>query len=320
MEQASRFETDAEMSREPSGASSVGAAVSVVIPFYRGIEWLCEAVESVLCQTLPVQEIIVVNDGSPEDVSGFLRKYGSSIVYCEKANGGPAAARNTGIEIAVGDYVAFLDSDDLWKPDKNEKQLAAMERCGASWSHTGYELFDTESAAYETVRTISIGAFDGKLFPRMMYSNPLATPSIMVRASLLRENRDLRFGEGMRYGQDQYLWMRLALGWPILAIDEPLVRVRMRGKNASLRARAQIKAKALLYERLNSFAPDRSAELSSSARFGFRWCAVGEGFLGRFDSGHTARGNVIEWTSRFFYVVPWLLFKFNAHRSRRKTL
>lgn len=320
IEQTNRFETDAEISREFSRASPVGVAVSVVIPFYRGVEWLCEAVESVLRQTLPVQEIIVVNDGSPEDVSGFLRKYGSSIVYREKANGGPAAARNTGIEIAVGDYVAFLDSDDLWMPDKNEKQLSAMERCGASWSHTGYELFDTESAAYETVRTVSIGDFDGKLFPRMMYSNPLATPSVMVRASLLREDRDLRFGEGMRYGQDQYLWMRLALGRPILAIDEPLVKVRMRGKNASLRARAQIKAKALLYERLSSFAPDRSAELSSSARFGFRWCAVGEGLLDRFDSGHTARDNVIEWMSRFFYVVPWLLFKFNAYCSRRKTL
>ena len=107
---------------------------------------MCEAVESVLRQTLPVQEIIVVNDGSPEDVR-LLAEYGSSIVYREKANGGPAAARNAGIEIAVGDYVAFLDSDDLWRPDKNEKQLSAMERCGASWSHTGYELFDTESAA-----------------------------------------------------------------------------------------------------------------------------------------------------------------------------
>src|SRR5690554_2836035 len=98
--------------------------VSVIIPFYNGVEWLCEAVQSVLDQTYKNFEIIVVNDGSPEDVSGLLSKYGNKIIYRYKENGCAATARNLAMEIATGEYLAFLDSDDLWLPAKTEKQIA----------------------------------------------------------------------------------------------------------------------------------------------------------------------------------------------------
>ena len=97
--------------------------VSVVIPFYANANWLCEAVDSVLAQTYGNYEIIVVNDGSKEDVSDFLKKYGDKIKYYEKENGGAASARNEGIKRAEGDYIAFLDSDDLWTPQKLSVQL-----------------------------------------------------------------------------------------------------------------------------------------------------------------------------------------------------
>ncbi|MDY5738280.1 MAG: glycosyltransferase family A protein, partial [Candidatus Onthomorpha sp.] len=67
--------------------------VSVIIPFYNGVDWLCEAVQSVLDQTYKNFEIIVVNDGSPEDVTKFLEKYGDKIIYHKQINQGPAAAR-----------------------------------------------------------------------------------------------------------------------------------------------------------------------------------------------------------------------------------
>ena len=92
--------------------------VSAVIPFYRNVGWLCEAVESVLAQDLGDVEIIVVNDGSPEDVSELLDRFGGRIRYFEKENGGAASARNAGLEQARGKYIAFLDSDDLWTPEK----------------------------------------------------------------------------------------------------------------------------------------------------------------------------------------------------------
>jgi teichuronic acid biosynthesis glycosyltransferase TuaG len=291
--------------------------VSVVIPFYQGLTWLEEAIRSVLDQTRAVDEVIVVNDGSPEDLSHFLEKYGALITYIETENGGPAAARNIGLQAVSCEYVAFLDSDDVWKVDKNEKQLAAMLDQGACWSHTGYELFDTESADRSTIRTVSIGTFDGNLFPRMMYSNPLATPSIMIRSALLKDDVSLRFGEGMRYGQDQYLWMMAALQHPILAIDEPLVRVRMRGQNAALRARVQLRARAQLYLKLKEARRSRCSELSLSSRFGFGWCVAGEKIVERAERG-VASPVVAEWIARVLYAVPWALFKINAGRERRR--
>ena len=115
--------------------------VSAVIPFYRNVGWLCEAVESVLAQDLGDVEIIVVNDGSPEDVSELLDRFGGRIRYFEKENGGAASARNAGLEQARGKYIAFLDSDDLWTPEKLSVQLKKMKDCGARWSLTDYEVF-----------------------------------------------------------------------------------------------------------------------------------------------------------------------------------
>ena len=86
--------------------------VSVIIPFYAGVDWLSEAVDSVLLQTFKDYEIIVVNDGSPENMTEFLTQYSNKIKYIKKENGGPSTARNVGIDAAIGKYIAFLDSDD----------------------------------------------------------------------------------------------------------------------------------------------------------------------------------------------------------------
>lgn len=292
-------------------------AVSVVIPFYRGVEWLKEAVDSVCAQTRPVQEVIVVDDGSPEDVSSFLEEYGSRVTYRRTVNQGPAAARNVGIDLASGDFIAFLNSDDLWAPQKNEVRLSKMLELGAVWSHTSYELFDTDSVDRPVLRTVDVSGFTGTAFPRMLYSNPFATPSVMIQASVLKEDSALRFGRAMRYGQDQYLWMKMVLRYPVLAIGEPLVRVRMRGTNAALRARVQLRAKAVLRLRLESEEPGRFAELAGSARFAYRLCGIGEGALASLESRWPEQEARLEWASRALYAVPWVLFKANARRESR---
>lgn len=86
--------------------------VSVIIPFHSHIDWLYEAIESVLAQSYPIHEIILVNDGSKENMTEFIAKYGDKIQYVYQENAGPAAARNNGIRHATGDYIAFEDSDD----------------------------------------------------------------------------------------------------------------------------------------------------------------------------------------------------------------
>src|SRR5690349_9691286 len=103
------------------------ALLSVVIPSFNYGRFLRETVESVLAQTYSPVEIIVVDDGSTDDTKERLARFEGRIRYIHKANAGLSAARNTGIKHARGDWIAFLDADDLWHRQKLEVQLRAAE-------------------------------------------------------------------------------------------------------------------------------------------------------------------------------------------------
>jgi len=102
--------------------------VSTILPVYNGQAFLMEAIESILRQTLPVQEIILVDDGSTDDTAGIAAGYGSIIRYIYQTKAGPAAARNHGLRIAGGDVICFVDADDYWPSSKLEIQLGWLER------------------------------------------------------------------------------------------------------------------------------------------------------------------------------------------------
>ena len=159
--------------------------VSVIIPFYDHVDWLEEAVESVLTQTFSNYEIIVINDGSREDLSAFLEKYQQRIRYQFKTNGGPATARNLGIELAQGKYIAFLDSDDLWYPQKLERQVVSMEGTGAVWTQTNWHLFHSNDPQRAVIfyKTDCYGHF----FPHSLISARIGTPCVMIRTDILKK-------------------------------------------------------------------------------------------------------------------------------------
>jgi glycosyltransferase involved in cell wall biosynthesis len=101
--------------------------ISVIIPVWNGARFLAEALSSVLGQTLPCSEVLVVDDASEDTSAEIASRIGAPVrVISRTARGGPAAARNTGIQAAQGDVLAFLDADDLWLPDKLEWQAAAL--------------------------------------------------------------------------------------------------------------------------------------------------------------------------------------------------
>jgi glycosyltransferase involved in cell wall biosynthesis len=103
--------------------------VSVVIPAYRSAGTIRRAVDSVLAQTHAAAEIIVVDDGSPDDQAAVVeRAYGPRVSLLRRENGGAASARNAGIDRATGSYIAFLDADDYWEADKLALQLALFDR------------------------------------------------------------------------------------------------------------------------------------------------------------------------------------------------
>jgi glycosyltransferase involved in cell wall biosynthesis len=112
--------------------------VSVIIPFYKGKEWLEEALDSVKQQTYKNLEIILINDGSNEDISYLIS---NDINYYEQNNKGVSSARNIGIGKSTGEFIAFLDSDDLWEKNKIQIQLNEMLKKQYIWSHTNYVKF-----------------------------------------------------------------------------------------------------------------------------------------------------------------------------------
>ena len=117
--------------------------VTVIIPAYNGAQFIAEALESVLSQTRPADQIIVVNDGSEDETAEVLRAYADRVQIIEQPNLGVAAARNRGLAAAAGEFVAFLDQDDLLLPDKLKLQVACLEQHpSAGILHSGWRLVD----------------------------------------------------------------------------------------------------------------------------------------------------------------------------------
>ena len=206
--------------------------VSLIIPFYSHLDWLYEAIESVLAQTYPIHEIILVNDGSKEDLTEFLAKYGDRIIYIYQKNAGPAAARNNGIRRATGDYIAFEDSDDVWLPTKLEKQVAFMVATETKWSHTGFYYWWPSSGRLKEVNT---SRDYGDIREQRRISTQLATPSMMIDAFVFKNDK-LFFPEDKRNGEDDQFYTELAKRYKISLVEEPLLKVRMREDNSNSHA------------------------------------------------------------------------------------
>ncbi len=278
--------------------------VSVVIPFYNNTAWLCEAVDSVLKQTYRNFEIIVVNDGSPEDIAAFLAEYGDKINYYYQDNQGPASARNLGIEKAAGEFVAFLDSDDLWLPDKLKIQIDKMREYGAVWSCCSYETFGDNNPR-EILMSKNAEEY------AQTYSKRIATPSVVIRADVLKTNTDLRFNKSIRYGEDSYLWMLLILSYPILSLNDILVKVRMRGTNAGKCAYAQINARANLWKIRKAQAAlfKHNKNVPLYYKIASEMCVAGCKVLGLLEK-RTASQKTREYAARVLYLLPYIIFKF----------
>ena len=199
--------------------------VSVVIPFYNRRTEVEKAIKSVLDQTYSNYEIILVDDGSDNDISDIekLAKGNDKIkIYKNKENIGASGSRNVGIRKASGDYIAFLDSDDLFKPDKLARQVQYMIASNAVISHTSYE------RDWNGERTIiHSGEDDGHCERKMIYNCPIATPTVMLKTDWLRDN-DILFNEEAEIGEDTCFWLDIMKrGVYLVGIDEALTVVNV---------------------------------------------------------------------------------------------
>lgn len=279
--------------------------VSVIIPFYKNKEWLVEAIDSVMAQTLANYEIIVVIDGSDEDTAAIEQRY-SQVKFYKIKNSGPGRARNYGINLASGKYTAFLDADDLWTPDKLASQVAFMERSNLIWSHCNYIKFWEDRESTKNVNC----KMEGSIIPRMFLTCPIATPCVMIRTSVLKENINLRFAENIRAGEDSYFWFKLAELYSLGFINEYTTKVRMRGSNAASQAYVQLKSRAENYE----FIKKEGVYFKNKVYYffvksGFLMCKCGYYMVNFLTRNFKLSSGFREILSKSFYIIPYLYLK-----------
>ena len=215
--------------------------VSVVIPTHDRGRVVVEAIESALAQTHPPLEVIVVDDGSTDDTAervGRLRD--ARVRYLRRSHAGVSAARNAGIAVATGDLVAFLDSDDLWKADKVEAEIAALAR----YPSAGGVFSDLEKVDGATFvpsfmrrtrvfsRLLAERAYrDGLLLSAralslcLLQEVPIKTPALTVRRSALE--RVGGFNEAWTSSEDWEFLLRFARRESLVYVDRPLAVIRI---------------------------------------------------------------------------------------------
>jgi glycosyltransferase involved in cell wall biosynthesis len=199
-------------------SSTATALVSVVIPCYNGARFLRETLASVLAQTRPVLEVIVVDDGSTDESAAIAESFGSPVRVIRQPNQGEAVARNRGIDESKGEWVAFLDADDLWEPEKTARQLASLTP-DAGAACTGHYAFEEPGKVlYEHIPRAEDLTFRGALEKAI---NPCHPSGLMVRREL-----PVRFPVTTKYGEDVIYTWTLLKSTRFALVPDPLVGYR----------------------------------------------------------------------------------------------
>jgi glycosyltransferase involved in cell wall biosynthesis len=204
--------------------------VSVVIPAYNCAEYIAETLESVLNQSYRAHEIIVVDDGSTDDtysiVTRFVGNYQNQIVCIRQRNAGEPAARNTGIRRATGDFIAFLDADDLWLPDKLEIQMHYFEEHPeVSLAYSDMKVFTETGIIHESVsKWLKMAPPSGYVFPQLFAETLFGSGTVVFRKNCVKQVG--LFDESFLVGSDYEMWLRMARHFHFGYVDKPLLMYR----------------------------------------------------------------------------------------------
>ena len=200
--------------------------VTVIIPTYNSAHFLRESLESVLNQTFKDYEVLVVDDGSQDNTRELLGHNYPMVRYIHQEHSGPATARNAGIKHAAGEFVAFLDADDIWLPTKLEKQIQHFrQNPPTACIFTEHAFFDSKGLCEPAGRKKNL-LMKGDLVRNIFRHDGVATPTVMVRRTVLTEVGC--FDEDLITAEDENLWMRIAMKHRIDLIDEVLALCRVR--------------------------------------------------------------------------------------------
>jgi teichuronic acid biosynthesis glycosyltransferase TuaG len=198
--------------------------VSVIMPIYNAEKYLADTLNSIFSQDYKDIEIVLVDDCSKDNSANIIMEYQKEhpqiVYYLQEKNMGAGAARNKALELAKGQYVAFLDSDDIWLPDKINRQIELMKKTDSPFSYTAIEMMDEKGETIKGKRKIK----ETCDYKYLLHNTIIATSSVVIDRTVLGDFRmPLRRG-----GQDYATWLMLLRGGAVArGINETLVRYRV---------------------------------------------------------------------------------------------
>jgi len=238
-------------------------SVSVIIPVHNGAEYIPAALRSVLAQTQPAQEIIVVDDGSRDNLDQALQPFLSQIIFLRHPQAlGVSAARNTAIAAATGEWLAFLDHDDEWLPHKTERQLRAVAgRPEIGLVYSDMEVFGETN---KPSRLKDLPTPRGWVFKELLLHNFITPSTALTRRAAVLEVGG--FNNDFYNVQDRDLFLRLAARWQAEYVPETLARYRLHPGNFSKNRPSALRCLFLLLEKANEFSPADYQEMWPQVR------------------------------------------------------
>jgi Glycosyl transferase family 2 len=252
--------------------------ISIIIPVYNVERYVAQTLESVLAQTYAHFEVLIIDDESSDRSIEICRQYSDPrIRIIQQKNRGLAGARNTGIRNAKGDYIALLDSDDLWLPQKLEKHVAHLERSpevGISFSRSAFI-----DEAGSPLGTYQMPKLDQITAPYLLCRNPIGNGSapvirrqvleaIAYTSNLYGAAELFYFDDQFRQSEDIECWIRVVLqtDWKIAGIPDALTLYRVNTASLSANVIKQLDSWEQVIEKTRSYSPDVVRQWESTAR------------------------------------------------------
>lgn len=201
---------------------------SVVVPTYNRARLIRKTILSLLNQTLPPAQIIVVDDGSTDNTREVLREFAEKVEYVWQPNGGDGSARNTGLRMAKCEYVAFLDSDDLWLPNKLEIQRHDLESTGYAWTFSDVSIFSEEDLDVKGLYSEKAPKPQcGFVGPKLLFGNFIASPSPLIRRAVFDQVGEFAVREELDAHADWDMWLRIAANHKLSYVPKVLAKYRV---------------------------------------------------------------------------------------------
>lgn len=274
------------------------AKVSVIIPTYNYGRFIGEAIESVLLQTYPIAEIIVVDDGSSDKTEESVKKFGEKVLYIKQKNAGVCAARNNGVANSSGNFIAFLDADDIWFPEKIKKQITKFnEDAEIGLVHCGMREFNSETG--ETI-SLRLEGEEGWVADDLLL---FEKPTVNVSGSAIIISRKAfdevgGFDTNLIVAEDWDFCYRIARKFKVGFVREALVNYRSHGKNSHLNVREMERSMGLFYEKAFDTNDEKILRLRRKSLGKFHSVLAGSYFHSK------SYGNFIRHTLKSLWLTP----------------